>query len=112
MSKGVIMSKQLKDLLWKFGVWDDLTDQQHVELQRFIDQYAYEYAERVISNNLSSDDLDDLESVEQWPYYNDYGSNANDFIKGYNKRGDEIRTRNQELSPHRATKGGVDDEYS
>jgi hypothetical protein len=97
LPKGVIMSKQLKDLLWKFGVWDDLTDQQHIELQRFIDQYAYEYAERVIGE-------DESEVNEEQAYYEfdsvDHCAIDRNFLRS------QQHELNRELSPHRATKDG------
>lgn len=37
MSVETKYTKPLKDLLWKFGVWDDLTHEQIAELEDFIE---------------------------------------------------------------------------
>lgn len=36
-------------------------------------------------------DPDELESVKDWKYYEDYGNTATDFVRGYNKAKAEIR---------------------
>jgi hypothetical protein len=62
-----------------------------------IDQYAYEYAERVIGEDESSDGQ-----------FTVSGGGVSNMGQKYvrNRLRDELRKRNQQLSPHRATKDG------
>lgn len=47
----------------------------------------------VIGENIAKDWDDSFDSVMDWEYYDDYNSNAFDFVRGYNKAKTEQREK-------------------
>ena len=79
------MNKQLADLIEVLDGPPGFA----ADLERLIDQYAYEYAERVIDQKESYDQNDPIGNTER-------------MIR--NSHRDELHKTNQELSPHRGKK--------
>lgn len=65
---------------------------QSVEIEGLLEP-TLEQIEALLLKEVGQDEnIDDVEDIADWKYYDDYKSNAPDWVRGFNKAKAEIRT--------------------
>jgi hypothetical protein len=60
------------------------------DIESAITAYILGEVEKLIG---ADEDIDKIDDIEDWEYYDLYTTNANDFVKGYNKSKQELRNK-------------------
>lgn len=60
---------------------------------RFMEDSADQRALKLLDADIDINTFDDIDDISNWKYYDDYFSDANDFVRGYNKAKEEVRER-------------------
>lgn len=87
------MSDTIRDIL------DDITfhpsdiamdNERRDYAEQAINAYILGEVEKLIG---ADEDIDRIDDIKDWKYYDLYTTNANDFVKGYNKSKQELRNK-------------------